>query len=317
MALIYADANQMGTVMDKLPTLEEREAMATMVDDAIYTALSKAIAEHLPVVSAEHKGEHMFPFDILMIGGDDVMIVTPANVAMDVALTLAKEFRAETKKQGCTLSVAVILAPIKYPFGLLHELAETTLRYAKKVGAKREEEAAKRGRLKDFDKTTINFVVVAGNTGHEFEKIMESLSRKKKDEQNRFYATLRPYSVKELEELRAAILKGKGIDLGHTKLHQLREAVMKKNLTSSVSDARAVLNNWKERQWQHVYSYVYEVANRYQEPYEQDEKPGSLFPHLKFPWFEDGEGVYRSPLLDFVELYDFIEQKGGNSGAKN
>ncbi len=323
MALIYADANQMGTVMDELKTLEDRETVAQTVDNAIYTAMSKAIVKHLPIVSGEGKNKYMFPFDILMIGGDDVMVVTPANVAMDVALTLAKEFRDETKKndirekkEGYTLSVAVVLAPVKYPFGLLHALADTTLKYAKKEGAKREEAAGKRGKLEDFDKTTINFVVVAGNTGHEFDKIMESLSRKNKDEQTRFYATLRPYSVQELEELRVAVLKGKEIDLGHTKLHQLREAVIKKNLTTSVSDARAVLNNWKEKQWQHVYRYVYAVASRYQEPHKENEKPGTLFPRMTFPWFEDGEDVYRSPLLDFAELYDFIEQKGGNGGAK-
>lgn len=324
MALIYADANQMGTVMDKLKTLEDREAVAKVVDNAIYKAMSQAVAQHLPIVQGESKGEYMFPFDILMIGGDDVMVVTPANVAMDVALTLAKEFREETKKndtrlekKGYTLSVAIILAPVKYPFSLLHALAESTLKYAKKEGARREEAVKTRGEQRDFDNTIINFVVVAGNTGHEFEKVMESLSRKYKDEQTRFYATLRPYSVEELEELRAAVRMGKEIDLGHTKLHQLREAVMEKNLTTSVSDARAVLNNWKDKQWQFVYRYVYAIAGRYQEQRKENEEPGTWFPRMTFPWFEDGEDVYRSPLLDFAELYDFIEQKGGNVGAKD
>lgn len=324
MALIYADANQMGTVMDELKTLEDREAVAKMVDTAIYTAMSSAIVEHLPIVPGDGKEKYMFPFDILMIGGDDVMVVTPANVAMDVALTLAKEFRDETKKndireekKGYTLSVAVVLAPVKYPFGLLHDLAETTLKYAKKEGARREEIVRERGEQENFDNTTINFVVVAGNTGHEFDKIMKSLSRKNKDEQSSFYATLRPYSVEELDKLLDAIRRGKQIDLGHTKLHQLREAVMKKNLTTSVSDARAVLNNWKERQWQHVYRYVYAVAGRYQGQQKEDEEPGTWFPHVTFPWFEGGEDVYRSPLLDFAELYDFIEQKGGSVGAKD
>ncbi|HZS75773.1 MAG TPA: hypothetical protein VFA41_04105 [Ktedonobacteraceae bacterium] len=316
MALIYADANQMGTVMDKLKTLKERQTMAEMVDTAIYQAMSQAVVRHLPIVRGENKDEYMFPFDILLIGGDDVMVVTPANVAIDVALTLATEFHEATNKQH-TLSIAVIISPIKYPFGLLHELAETTLKRAKKEAAERENKAQERGKREEFDMSTINFVVVAGNTGHDFNKVMEPLSRENKDEGTKFYATLRPYSVEELEELREAIRIGKERDLGHTKLHQLREAVMKKNLTTSVSDARAVLTNWKEKQWQHVYSYVYQVASRYGKQHKIHEKPVSGLPRMRFPWFEDGEGVYRSPLLDFAELYDFIEQKGGNGGTKN
>jgi hypothetical protein len=336
MALIYADANHMGTVMDELETLQKRKDTAEMVDDAIYTAMSRAIAEHLPIVPGEGKGEHMFPFDILMIGGDDVMVVTPANVAIDVALTLAKVFHDETRKndirpekKGYTLSIAVILAPVKYPFGLLHDLADSTLKYAKKESAKREldelehEESAKRElanearrEQQEFDKTTINFVVVAGNTGQEFDKVMDSLSRKDQDKQTKFYATLRPYGVEELEKLRTAIREGKQKELGHTKLHQLREAVMKKNLTTSVSDARAVLTNWREKQYKFVYNYVFEVAFRYQEKRKKNEDPGTWFPRLTFPWLEDGEEVYRSPLLDFVELYDFIDEKGGDIGAK-
>ena len=330
MALIYADANQMGTAMDKLETLKDREDVAKMIDEAIYKALSQAIVDHLPIVPGERKGEYMFPFDILMIGGDDVMVVAPANAAMDVALTLATEFRKATGEQH-SLSVAVILAPIKYPFGLLHDLADSTLKYAKREGAKREEAFKKRQEAAgipvkpgDFDNTIINFVVVAGNTGSDFEKVMESLSQKNTNQQAKFYATARPYSVEDLEKLRSTILTGKEMDLGHTKLHQLREAVMKRNLTTSVSDARAVLTSWrKPKQWQHVYGYVYEAAASYQKLYQESEKLGDLFPRVTFPWFryqEDERDVYRSPLLDLVELYDFIqpqEQKGGSSGTKN
>lgn len=161
----------------------------------------------------------------------------------------------------------------------------------------------------------MNFVVVAGNTGQDFKKVKDALTRKYENESTRFYATLRPFGVEEMKELREAILEGKQKDLGRTKLHQLREAVMKKNRTTSVSDALAILNNWKDLQRRFVYTYVLQVATRYQQQWRKEEDPGSWFPHVTFPWFEDGKGVYRSPLLDFVELYDFIEEKGGNSEA--
>jgi len=31
-----------------------------------------------------------------------------------------------------------------------------------------------------------------------------------------------------------------------------------------------------------------------------------LFPRVTFPWFADGDNIYRTSLLDFVELYDFV-----------
>lgn len=314
MALIYADANGMGTAMYDVKTLEARKATAEMVDEAIYTAMSTAIVKHLPVDADRDTGKPMFPFDILMIGGDDVMVVTPADVAVDVALTLANVFREKTRESR-TLSIAIILAPVKYPFGLLHELAESTLKHAKKEGAKRDLESQESTRPPVQDGTMMNFVVVAGNTGQDFKKVKDALTRKYENESTRFYATLRPFGVEEMKELREAILEGKQKDLGRTKLHQLREAVMKKNRTTSVSDALAILNNWKDLQRRFVYTYVLQVATRYQQQWRKEEDPGSWFPHVTFPWFEDGKGVYRSPLLDFVELYDFIEEKGGNSEA--
>jgi hypothetical protein len=31
-----------------------------------------------------------------------------------------------------------------------------------------------------------------------------------------------------------------------------------------------------------------------------------MFPRVTFPWFADGKDTYRTFLLDFVELYDFV-----------
>src|SRR5258708_15989037 len=85
LGFIYADANNMGTVMDELDTLEKRKAVADLGDEAVYTAMRATISQPLPVVEGVET-PFMFPFDILMIGGDDVIVVTPASVSMDVAV---------------------------------------------------------------------------------------------------------------------------------------------------------------------------------------------------------------------------------------
>ncbi|MBE3558155.1 MAG: hypothetical protein IMW89_02895 [Ktedonobacteraceae bacterium] len=322
LALIYADGNGMGKVIGDCKQLTELGRVAQYIDDAVYHALSAAIARHLPVVQPEgERKEPMFPFDILLIGGDDIVLVTPATVAMDVALTLAREFCERTKQEeekGRTLSVGVVLAPVKYPFGLLHDLAGSVLQFAKQEGARRREEE-KTSKYRD---ARINFLVVAGSTSHDFKKVYASLHNKHVQVSGRhgdtaFYATLRPYTVEELERLLRVIREGRQSSLGRTKLHQIREAVLKMNLSTSVSDALAVLRNWKERQRQFVVTQVYEQAKHAQEARNFPDHPGSLFPRVTFPWFVDKDDSYRTALLDFVELYDFVIPEGGNGGEES
>src|SRR5207244_8051413 len=123
-----ADGNAMGTLLDKQERLTLLRDTAERIDNAIFTAMSAAVSEHLEVVAREGSTPPRFPFDMLLMGGDDAMIVTPAPQALDVACTLAKKFHDETQKhdpnkKARTLSIGVVFAPVKYPFRLLHDLA--------------------------------------------------------------------------------------------------------------------------------------------------------------------------------------------------
>ena len=130
---------------------------------------------------------------------------------------------------------------------------------------------------------------------------------------DKFYATLRPYDPEQLRLLLDFIRSGHELNLGRTKLHQMREAVLKKNLTTSVSEGRIVLRNWKRDQREFVVEEVFQFADRYQRQHYDPHNPSSLFPSVTFPWFADGNNTYRTPLLDFVELYDFVVREEGNN----
>ena len=127
--LIYADANNMGRKVEANQTLAGLNDFARIVDQSIYKAVCLAIVKHLKIGDhikpknelVDNLENDLFPFDILLLGGDDVIIVVPASVAMDVALTIANEFRRLTiegdpEGNGHTLSVGVVLAPVKYPY---------------------------------------------------------------------------------------------------------------------------------------------------------------------------------------------------------
>ncbi|MGI9061241.1 MAG: Cas10/Cmr2 second palm domain-containing protein [Ktedonobacteraceae bacterium] len=310
LALVYADGNSMGQVFAGLKTLEDVRDTAKNIDTAVYKAMSEAVRRHLQVVPAEGKTPPRFPFDMLMMGGDDAIIVTPSPQALDVACTLAKTFHEETQKfsldgKGFTLSIGVVFAPVNYPFALLYALAHDALKHAKKEGDSRKHLAS------DYEKTYINFMSVTGSGSLSFKKVYKSLYNKHVQDGERevaMYATLRPYTVEELEMLLEAIRKGRGKGLGRTKLHQVRDAVLKMNLTTSVYEGMAVLSNWQAKQRDFVMEHVNILGKRYQEPYYDEEKPSTLFQRVTFPWFGDGPKTYRTSLLDFVELYNFIEQ---------
>ncbi|HEU5379533.1 MAG TPA: hypothetical protein VFV38_29270 [Ktedonobacteraceae bacterium] len=325
LALIYADGNGMGQVMEELSSLAEIQAKATAIDKAIYQALSTAISQHLPVVPGHGSTPSRFPFDVLLVGGDDTMLVTVAPPALDVALSIARNFQALTrdvdpKNKGLTLSVGVVLAPMKYPFGMLHDLVEETLQAAKKEGAIRCDERKRKSKNQsnedEHEEAMINFMVVTGSTSQKFSMVSKSLHSKRADKDAshkdiNFCATLRPYTLDTLEMMLSAIRAGRKKRLGRTKLHQVREAVLKMNLTTSIYEGMAVLRNWSLEQRSFVVEHVQTMGQHYNQRHHDATQPGTLFPRVSFPWFADGSDTYRSSLLDFVELYDFVGLEGG------
>ncbi len=349
MALIYADGNNMGQEIEKIVELGKLRLFAENVDSSVKLAVSNAIVDHLQVKrhmrseAVLHDGQEvsLFPFDILLLGGDDVVMVTPASVALDVALTITHEFHKLTKAidpkhEGYTLSVGVVLAPVKYPFGLLLDLAETTLKFAKDEAAKRrlkfEKDEAERRRLmpeaekKEYNETgMINFMTVLGSTSRNFKKVyslLKSTREEKKRTERSFYATLRPYNTQKLGMLLNMIWKGHRKGLGRTKLQQLREAILEMNLTASQTNARALWRNWKPDQRDFVIDCLYEFANLYEQERFRPDDPTSLSYDRSFPWFADGMDVlkrkiYRTSLLDFVELYGFVTGEEADSGDEN
>jgi len=294
LGLIYADANGMGKVFSSMDTLQAVQDSATQVDEAVFDAMGDAVRMHLPVQGGK------FPFDILLIGGDDIVIVTPADKALQVARTLAEKFNEYTDKKY-TLSVGVVLAPVKYPFSQSRMLVEETLKAAKKSGA-----ISNRNGSSEQEQSRINFLVVTGNTSLSYGKIYDQTHGKKSSYgiENEFYATMRPYTLSQLNWLLDQLREGNKMRLGRTKLHQLREAILKLDNTRTILEALALLRNWKEKERNFIKDMVRELDIRQTMKQQQ---MGTLF-----PWFLDGKesrgnrASYRTPLLDFIELYDFV-----------
>ncbi|MFE4108363.1 type III-B CRISPR-associated protein Cas10/Cmr2 [Almyronema epifaneia] len=98
---IYADGNNMGGYIQTITTAEDyqqfSEAVSVATEHAVYYALAKHLEPHQLAgindpESENRNGTWIHPFEILTIGGDDVMLVVPANKALAIAQTLCKQF---------------------------------------------------------------------------------------------------------------------------------------------------------------------------------------------------------------------------------
>jgi hypothetical protein len=288
--LIYADGDAMGQQISQITRLRQMQDFAQAVDGSIYDATIEAICSHL------QPKDEVWPFDILLLGGDDLVMVTRADSVLEVGLTVMKEFNEltqQTYEKNLSVSVGVAIAHANYPFGQLLQLGESALKFSKKHAAKRRQTDP------DWNEGLLNFVVVSSANHLEFERFyQEQLLGKAeyKDREKKLHRSLRPYSVEDLTSLIGAIRHLKQLNTPRTKLEQLRTLLFQ-NKRQAILDSLALLFNWRSgKQRAAVQDFVSSFA-----PSEHG---------LLFPWFQVGESEeearYFTPLLDLVEIYDFI-----------
>ena len=109
-AYIYADGNNMGGYIQKeIKTPESYRHFSRDIfestEKSVYAALTKHLAPHKlsPALQAERKSEKeiwIHPFEILAIGGDDVMLIVPADKALAIAKTIGEEFERILLSKG-------------------------------------------------------------------------------------------------------------------------------------------------------------------------------------------------------------------------
>ena len=154
MALIYADGDNMGREIEQITDRDKLQQFANAVDNSLYQAVTQAIHEHLqPQPDAQ-----TWPFDVLLLGGDDLVMVTRAQSGIEVALNVVERFSELTEKswgKRLNLSASVAIAHTNYPIGLLLQLAESGLKFAKREGARRRMEG------ESLNDGLINFLVVS------------------------------------------------------------------------------------------------------------------------------------------------------------
>lgn len=143
LALIHADGNGIGkrykSWRDQAKSTEDvvKEAHGEAFFHSMRVAVRRAVVDALEK-TFDQKGtkENLYrPYEILMLGGDDLLLACRADRALDFARAYAEELTRYTLADGHPLTVAigVAIAQKSYPLHRLHELAEELASSAKRL----------------------------------------------------------------------------------------------------------------------------------------------------------------------------------------
>ncbi|GAB4442393.1 MAG: hypothetical protein OHK0015_40920 [Chloroflexi bacterium OHK40] len=340
--LIYADGNNIGRLMATLSSPELYYNVSRALTDIATTTVFEALAEHLTparVPDAE-TGEPklVHPFEILTIGGDDLLIIVPGNRACDVALRIAQVFEAELTErfrklgladgsattlrgrytgddpdakalQQCTptvgLSAGVLIAQENTPIFFMRDLVEQLLKGAKKLAKANAAATDKDKQPKPrFYGGAVDFMVLKSTT-----MVTDKVSAFRKAALNdhpasRRRLTARPYTWAEFAGLLATTRALKQARVPRSQLYRLRRVL-------DQDSGEGVLTSTME--------YLYtrsrqpdRVARVLMQHVEQAWCYGLLgtAPRVGMPpWAPYGSTGYETIWPDLVELAEFVPNR--------
>jgi hypothetical protein len=296
-ALICTDGDSLGQALNGCKTLAKIRDVANGIDDILRMVKDEALLRH---------GVESHQADTLLHGGDDLMLAVPAHKALALALDINEGFHQHTQQRlgtAYTLSTAIVWAHATFPFGVWHDIAESTLKFAKREGARW------------GHKGLINFLAISSSNHLEFETFYDKVLCDGTPDGRQIVRTLRPYTAERLRNLityRNALRR-----LPRSKLAALHQAVFQPP-RRAMFEALRLLVHWRgEATRQSIQKLVPELV----EAFLREERPGKVGTTL-FPFIEVKDDIgadnlpvttYYTPLVDLAEIWDFLP--GGQDEA--
>lgn len=280
-ALVYADGNNMGRVLENLVTRDRYRKFAALLDDLLLRITYRRLMEHVE----QHPRKPVF--ELLMAGGDDLMLVTTPDIALQLVPRVMEDFQhyspplaRDGGAEFLSLSVGVLIAKAAFPMSAMRDLAEALQLRAKQ----RSFEADGAG--------AVDFMVVTGPGSQSLDRVREEILTGRgfafpPGDGQMYRLTRRPYVAGELETLlrTAEELKQKRFPSGH--LQAMYEALFWSPAQASLVTLQTVGRARNEHR---------EVLERFFREVE-----GAVVP----PWHE-GDSVRETALGDLVEIYPFL-----------
>lgn len=280
-AAIYMDGDGMGSrVESEATSAENLREFSRKLGQAMQEAVLRTLARRLP------PERDKWPFQIIYIGGDDLFLLVPADVALDVAKEIRDRFAGAMS--DLTLSAGVVMCHPQYPVYFLHRMAKALCANAKRKGGDRV----------DFE-ILRSGSVVATEPG-ELRKRITAVEGDGTSRVERRSLTMRPYQWDDLAGVLEAYRSLRSVGYPKGQLIVLASEALKGRLEASSL-------------------YVYQVARAREGQVDAlkqiAERLGAVAPP---PWkmddtrSHDGRQVrgYSTILGDLVEMYGVVDDGG-------
>ena len=314
---IYADGNNMGGYLENIETPAQYRQFSERVFIALQKAAFDALAEHLTPTQF-----NIHPFEIVSIGGDDLLLIVPGSAAFDVVHAIGNNFDSEfnsyakfsetennklhqsqrytssewideqDKQPAFSLSLGFVIAEEHTPIGFLEHLAGSLLKSAKT-------------RAKTLKKPEVGYL--GGTIDFLVLKSISMITSELSDFRDKYYKkdpvnslTMRPFTLHELDGFIKTVKAFKKGKFPRSQLYQLRQSLELGRATSTLeylyfrsrldSKDGNLLQEQIEHNWQGV-----------------SENIGSLGPwYAMLQKSQKDKKRYETLLLDLIEAYDFI-----------
>ncbi len=312
-AFIYADGNNMGGYLEDIKTPAQYRQFSERVFIAMQQAAFDALSKH-----AKPTEKGILPFEIISIGGDDLILIVPGDKALEIAHEIGVNFdkafmsqsvygkaespekaqryqspqwksTANSKLPQFSMSLGFVIANEHTPIAFMEDLAGKLLKSAKSRAKKLKTEVGYSG-------GTVDFISL---------KSLSMISSELGDFRKKFYKTdknnvltMRPFTLPELDGFIKSVQAFKKGGFPRSQLYQLRQSLPHGRHTSTLEylyfrsrmddKPSALLRQEIEQNWQGATDVVDGQGPWYAMHQENDEKR------------------YETLLLDIIEAYDFI-----------
>jgi hypothetical protein len=290
-ALVYGDGNAMGRLVKQIDSEDRFKLFSVTVDKAVREACHEALYHHCRQVNGK------IPADILLLGGDDLMVYLAADTAIPFALEVAHRFEAKTKEKlvtvnsdpffkrilgnnGLTISMGVAFGRSHTPISIMVSQSEELLKSAKHKGTKL-------SNGKEYTPACLDFHVSS-----QFNQVRVSDSRKHhmiiKSHNQQIHLYRKPYTLKDVQDLLTHARRLKESGIPKSRLHRLGEAPFKGKI-NGIIDTLVLYGRCKKSQEKLA---ICQALSR--------------FDCMKLmPWTLSDEDI-STVMVDLIELTSFI-----------
>ncbi len=261
MGFIYADANRMGEYLSKIKTFNDLENFSADIHKSNLDATVSAISNNFD--------SNYLPVQVILAGGDDLILALPADKAIDVAIDFCGNFNINLSHREISTSAAIVICHDSLPIKNILDVAESLLKNAKL-------ESRNNG-----GGTYIDFIVTSGSA------LEDPILKREREltirDSGVHRVTKRPYSHEDIKILRDNVKALKKNNFPKNKLRMLYECLF----------------SGHDRSMLDAYYFKTRLSERHRE----------LMNGLKldlFPWQQKELSEYTTIIADIVELYEFI-----------